>query len=132
MQHDDEIDEQASGEYWSAAIGPFYEEAKLGINHETLRAMVARREILALPIEGVLIYPSQQFVDAELPPRLSELLDSIDPDNERPWETALWVLTPNVLSEGRTPAQILRDGDDDAISELFLESRRAYESVTGP
>ncbi|WP_166874479.1 hypothetical protein [Salinibacterium sp. ZJ450] len=130
------MEESKNGEWWSHAIGPFYVDATLiehlGIDAGTLAGMVARREILALPIEGELVYPSLQFEGAQLPPRLAEYLAAADPENGWPWETALRALTTNAFWDGRSPVQILRAGDTDDVAHLLLETERTYASVTGP
>lgn len=96
------------------AIGPFYDQDGLrnsfGIQGDDIDRRVESREILCLrSIDGHRLYPAFQFgTRGELLPRLPELLEALDPDDEDAWGDALWL---NDLADelgGLTPAEALQ------------------------
>lgn len=86
--------------------------SRLAIAHETLVRWRKARKILAvwyMPGKRYL-YPPYQFVGARLLPEIAALLvlrQAIGPDRSG-WAIVEWLLSPHVLLEDQSPAEILQ------------------------
>ncbi|WP_182046921.1 hypothetical protein [Curtobacterium sp. ME26] len=105
-------------------VGPFYDTAGvlalLGIDCEALEVLVADRDVLVVDsADHFHLFPSFQFDEqAQLIPRLRDILASLDPAGDDLWGDAVWLNSPDQDLGGLSPAASLRTGRHDTVLRL--------------
>ena len=88
--------------------------ARLGMSREDVLQRQSRGRLLALPREdGTLGFPSWQFADRGLLPGLDTIFRNIGVDD--PWMQAAYFLSGDLRLDGRTPLEMLRRGEVEAV-----------------
>lgn len=103
------------------AVGPFYDTAGLvkwlGVTKQAIAYRVEHKSLLGVrSSDGHWMYPSFQFTtDGASLPRLSEVVNAIDPGKTDAWQTAIWLNHPAPRFDGMTPAEALRTDMAEAV-----------------
>lgn len=98
---------------WDAQIGPFYDTAGLtrylGVSKQALADRVARRRLLAVMVDGRMLYPARQFAGRQLIPGLADTLAEFHGVPVDGWAIAAWLTTPAAALDGTTPLEWLTE-----------------------
>ncbi len=107
---------------WDEQIGPFYDTAGLtlylGVSKQALADRVARRRLLAVMVDGRVLYPARQFAGRQLIPGLADTLAEFRDVPVDGWAIAAWLTTPAAALTGATPLD-------------WLTARRRVDAVRG-
>lgn len=115
-------------------IGPFFNTATLsawlGVHRPTIYRLKRQRVILAITTsDRLLAFPAFQFSHArDALPALPEVLALLDPADQDPVGSALWLNAPARTFNGATPAELLRQGDQEAVLVVARQIAAAWQS----
>jgi hypothetical protein len=106
-------------------VGPFYDTKGLAgrwhISEQAVhkRADKAHKLLKVITKDDVALYPSFQF-DARgtMLPSLPEVIDALSPAIIDRWTIARWLKAPSTRAGGRSPAELLRNGERDRALNL--------------
>jgi hypothetical protein len=93
--------------------------ALLGTDSAGVEALRETRRLLAIPLGDGWAYPALQFQDGAALPGLDRLLDAHA--GKDPWAILDLLLAADPALNGRTPLQVLRDGDAGALSRHIAQ-----------
>jgi hypothetical protein len=98
---------------WDEQIGPFYDTAGLtrylGVSKQALADRVARRRLLAVSVDGRVLYPARQFEGRQLIPGLADTLTEFRDVPVDGWVIAAWLTTPAAALDDTTPLAWLKE-----------------------
>jgi len=98
---------------WDEQIGPFYDTAGLtgylGVSKQALADRVARRRLLAVSVDGRVLYPARQFEGRQLIPGLADTLTEFRDIPVDGWVIAAWLTTPAAALDDTTPLAWLKE-----------------------
>lgn len=118
---------------WNEQIGPFYDTAGLtrylGVSKQALADRVARRRLLAVTVDGRVLYPARQFSGRQLIPNLADTLAEFRDVPVDGWAIAAWLTTPAAALDGATPLEWLTGSRPaDAARTLAAEHAARWKS----
>jgi hypothetical protein len=119
--------EALAGNFLSKKVGPFYDEdgaARVtGLSREELTEHARSNALLEVRTSGgIRRYPTFQFGPHGDPlPFAGQLAAILEPICDDAWDLALWLCTLTRRFEGRSAADLLRDGESDRV---FAAARR--------
>ncbi len=101
-----------SKERWTKVVGPFFDTERvcrlLGVSRQ---AVHKNRGILVLKTGlGTLAYPTFQFQGGKVLPGLRDVLAVLPEGVVSRWSVAAWLITPDPEFDGRTPVDLLAEG----------------------
>jgi hypothetical protein len=119
---------------WDVAIGPFFEAEtlarRLGVTESELDRLVSENQVICLTTDdGASIYPTFQVEDARLIPGLPEIWQTLGHAYDA-LDAALWLNSPLEEWSGRTAAQMLRTGGDDARAAVLEAEENVGRMLT--
>lgn len=126
--------ESSGKNMWDEAIGPFFDTTGLrqwkGVTRQRLDALRKSNRLIALTSsDNRLLYPEFQFgASGELLPHLDEILPALH-RSYNDWDAALWLDTPSEEWGGKTAAQVLHGGDEEAYRRILAEARADAASL---
>jgi len=127
-------DPAADADTLDSDIGPFFDtsslSAWLGVSREAIYHLKRQRKILALRTsDRRLMVPEWQFSRAkEFLPSLPEVLALLDPADEDPVGSALWLNASARRFGGATPAELLRRGDREVVLVVARRIAAAWQA----
>lgn len=119
---------------WDEAIGPFFDTTGLrqwkGVTRQRVNTLRKSNRLIALTSSNNrLLYPAFQFGPAgELLPHLDEVLPALR-RSYNDWDAALWLNTPSDDWDGKTAAQVLHEGNEEAYRQVLAEARADAASL---
>ena len=127
-------DPVAGADTLDSDIGPFFDTAGLsvwlGLSRQAIYRQKRQRTILAITTaDRHFLYPAFQWSEAKEPlPALPEVLAQLDPTDEDPVGSALWLNTSAREIGGATPAELLRRGDRETVLVVARQIAAAWQS----
>ena len=127
-------DAAADADSLDSAIGPFFDTAGLsawlGVSKQGIYRPKRRRVILGImTLDRHLLFAAFQWSETKKPlPALPEVLALLDPANNDPVGSALWLNAPAGRFAGATPAELLRRGDREAVLNVARQIAVAWQA----
>lgn len=106
----------------SSAIGEFWSlpqtAARLGVPESRLLDLVQNNSVLhVLTADEQLLFPAFQFRSQKVIPSLVPILQTVLAATNG-WEVTQWLMTPAERLDDKTPLEVARVGDADAVQRL--------------
>jgi hypothetical protein len=114
-RHRDELMELAGGALSAGDVGSL-----LGISRQAVDKRRRAHALLAVRMGGDWGYPRRQFDEAnhDVAPGVAKATQALAESG--PWATLDFLLTPDAALEGRSPLDVLREGDPDGDVDRLL------------
>lgn len=85
----------------------------LGIRRQSVDKRRVKGKLIGLPAGRTKVYPAWQFVDGQTLPGLEQVLKHLGVHD--PWMQTAWMLNGNSRLSGRSPLEVLREGNLEAV-----------------
>ncbi len=85
----------------------------LGIRRQSVDKRRVKGQLIGLPAGRTYVYPAWQFVHGQTLPELEQVLKHLGVQD--PWMQTAWILNGNSRLEGRSPLEMLRSGNLEAV-----------------